>query len=549
MSLTLFARKYVPGLALLLVCLTLLLPAALPALTLFNTSLIEREGEGTPKADFFRLQTIVIDAGHGGKDPGGIGSSHQEKDIVLSIAKYLAASIRQQFPDIQVVLTREDDTFVPLHERAAIANRHHADLFISIHANIMPNSGATAGTETYVMGQHVADHNLQVAKRENAAILLESDYQQNYDYDPNSDEGHILMAMYQSAFLEQSILFAELVEAHFAQTALRKSRGVKQAGFVVLKESSMPSVLIEAGFLSNSQEEKYLASEQGQQQMAQAIFEAFRTYKHKVEGEEVSVAAIPSKQASGIVASPIVSSPIASSPTNSSPTAAPGSSKAVNAAPKLIGSPLPASPIGTNPRGSSLEGSIGQVESPALQPQQLQFQVPESSPAGPGVVGAAIDKQLIGAQVKGAGASPTEVPQQTQGAIPYSSPAMVVPVVYQSVNTARQPEPPGAAEIRMPVATTPSLIPSSNLVFAVQLAAASKEIDTKQPRWQAIPYPLAVMQEGGLYKYQARGMSNAQQAREAKQQLEKAGFAGAFIVIYRAEKKLSVEETRQILRQ
>ncbi len=518
--------------ALLLVCLTLLLPAALPALTLFNTSLIERKGEGTPKADFFRLQTVVIDAGHGGKDPGGIGSSHREKDIVLAVAKHLAANIRQQFPEIQVILTREDDTFVPLHERAAIANRYHADLFISIHANIMPNSSATAGTETYVMGQHVAEHNLQVAKRENAAILLESDYEKNYDYDPNSNEGHILISMYQSAFLEQSILFAELVESHFSQTALRKSRGVKQAGFVVLKESSMPSVLIEAGFLSNSQEEKYLASEQGQAQMALAIFEAFRTYKYKVEGEEVSVAAIPSKQPENLVVTPSTSSPTAP------PAARMSARSPVNAAPQ------PAS-IANSPAANPSKSSIGQVENPALQPQQLQFQLPESSPTSPRTVALPLDKELIGAQVKGAAAASPVVVAQSATGIETTAPATtVVPVVYQSVNTARQPALPAPnAEIRLPTAAAPSL------VFAVQLAATSKEINTNNPKWQAIPYPLAVVQESGLYKYQARGMSDAQHAREAKQLLEKAGFEGAFIVIYRGDEKLAIEETRQILRQ
>ena len=229
---------------------------------------------------------MVIDAGHGGHDPGCSGSSSKEKHIALSIAQKLAAKIRAQFPQVNVILTRDSDVFIPLHERAAIANRNHADLFISIHCNYMPGSSATAGTETYVMGLHTAEYNLQVAKRENAAILLEENYEQHYDYDPNSPEGHILLAMFQNAFMEQSILFAEQVENQLHERAQRKSRGVKQAGFVVLKATSMPSVLIETGFLSNLREEQFLSTEAGQLEIAGSLAVAFAEYKSAMEGTQ-----------------------------------------------------------------------------------------------------------------------------------------------------------------------------------------------------------------------------------------------------------------------
>jgi N-acetylmuramoyl-L-alanine amidase len=145
------------------------------------------------------LFTVVLDAGHGGKDPGGMGKNSEEKAIALEIAQLLAIGIRTNFPKVEVIMTRSDDTFVPLYERAQIANNAGADLFVSIHANIMPGSSVTYGTETFVMGQHVAEHNLAVAKRENASILLEDNVQQNYGYDPNSDEGHIMMSTFQHA--------------------------------------------------------------------------------------------------------------------------------------------------------------------------------------------------------------------------------------------------------------------------------------------------------------------------------------------------------------
>lgn len=225
-----------------------------------------------------RMRTVVIDAGHGGHDPGCLGSDSREKHITLSVAKRLAAAIQGAHPDLKVVLTRDSDVFVPLHERASIANRLHADLFISIHCNFMPGKSSVQGSETYVMGLHTTEHNLAVAKRENAAILLEDNYETNYDFDPNSPEGHIALSMFQSAFIEQSILFADLVEKNIALIG-RKSRGVRQAGFVVLKATAMPSALIEIGFLSNKDEETYLKGEQGQAAVTGAILDAFSQYR------------------------------------------------------------------------------------------------------------------------------------------------------------------------------------------------------------------------------------------------------------------------------
>lgn len=237
----------------------------------------------------YEIKTVVIDPGHGGHDPGCLGSDTKEKDIALAIGLALTQEMKSYFPGIKVIMTRDADVFIPLHKRAAIANKNNADLFISIHCNFMPGSAATAGSETYVMGLHTANHNLNVAKRENAAILLEDDYEKNYDYDPNSPEGHIMLSMFQNAYLEQSILFAQQVENKFASHAQRKSRGVKQAGFVVLKETTMPSVLVEAGFLSNKNEEAVLNTENGQLIVAQSILSAFVEYKSAVEGKDSGV--------------------------------------------------------------------------------------------------------------------------------------------------------------------------------------------------------------------------------------------------------------------
>jgi len=223
---------------------------------------------------------VVIDAGHGGRDGGCIGAPHNEKDIVLPIALELGRLIETQLPDVEVIYTREEDEFVALNKRAKIANDAKADLFISIHANSLPALKSLGGSETYVMGLGDAKSNLAVAKRENAAIILEENYESNYQgYDPNSNEGHILLSMFQNIHLEKSIYFASLVEESIEKNAHGLSRGVKQAGFLVLRATNMPSVLIETGYLTNAKDNLYLQDEDGQNAMAYSIFEAFKIYK------------------------------------------------------------------------------------------------------------------------------------------------------------------------------------------------------------------------------------------------------------------------------
>lgn len=216
-------------------------------------------------------QIVVIDAGHGGHDPGTHGKHSKEKDIALKIALKLGKKLRSKSKDIEVIFTREKDVFIPLHERIGLANKKNADLFISVHCNYVGNPDV-CGTETFVMGLHKAEENLNVAKRENSSVLLESEYETHYEgYDPNSPVGHILLSMIQNVFLDNSIDIASKIEDELISRKKTKSRGVKQAGFVVLKQATMPSVLVETGFLSNPKEEKYLLSEKGQTEMAAGI--------------------------------------------------------------------------------------------------------------------------------------------------------------------------------------------------------------------------------------------------------------------------------------
>lgn len=233
------------------------------------------------------IQTIVIDPGHGGKDHGCRGKNSREKTIVLEVSKMLGKKINENYPEIKVIYTRVEDKFIPLHKRAEIANSNNADLFISIHCNYVPNKSYVYGSETYVMGLHRAEDNLAVAKRENSVVTLEENYKENYEgFDPNSPESHIIQSMYQNAFLEQSITFANYLEHEFVKSKNRKSRGVKQAGFLVLRRTTMPSVLVELGFLSNRREENYLLSRNGQKQVTTAFIKAFENYNSYLQASE-----------------------------------------------------------------------------------------------------------------------------------------------------------------------------------------------------------------------------------------------------------------------
>lgn len=226
--------------------------------------------------------TLVIDAGHGGHDAGAVGAITKEKTINLNVALAFGRLVEQNCPDVKVIYTRKTDVFVPLHTRADIANRNKADLFVSIHTNALPKGRISRGMETYTLGMHRAADNLAVAKRENEVILYEKDYRQRYQgFDPNSSESYIMFEFIQDHNMAQSVELAKFVQRRTCAAAGRQNKGVKQAGFLVLRETSMPSCLIELGFISTSDEERFLHSSSGVNQLGQGIYQAFLDYKQK----------------------------------------------------------------------------------------------------------------------------------------------------------------------------------------------------------------------------------------------------------------------------
>lgn len=266
--------------------------------------------------------TLVIDAGHGGHDSGAVGKVAKEKNINLNVALAFGRLVEQNCPGVKVIYTRKTDKFVPLEQRADIANRNKADLFISIHTNaVASNKEAVFGAETYTLGMHRTADNLEVAKRENSVITLESNYQTTYQgFNPNEAESYIMFEFMQDTNMAESVRLAKAIQQQYGNSG-RKNKGVHQAGFLVLRETSMPSVLTELGFISNSAEEAFLNSEEGVNRLARSIYEGFRNYRRTNATTEESVPAVQPVETRPVETRPIEETLQAAAPVTAAATA------------------------------------------------------------------------------------------------------------------------------------------------------------------------------------------------------------------------------------
>ena len=265
--------------------------------------------------------TVVLDAGHGGKDPGAVGKFSQEKDLNLSLVLKMGELLKAQYPDLNIVYTRSTDVFIPLQTRADIANKNNADLFISIHTNASENKNSK-GVETFILGTEKAEKNLDVAMRENAVMKLESDYKTTYQgFDPNSIDSYIMFELMQNNFMDQSLQFATQVQKHFVGHLNRSDRGVQQASFWVLLKTACPAILFEMGFISNAEEEKFLNADTTMDMMATALVNAFAAYTHRQEIKKVEKPQLNAPEAPINVAEPQINA--AEQPVNEAKPQAP----------------------------------------------------------------------------------------------------------------------------------------------------------------------------------------------------------------------------------
>lgn len=451
---------------------------------------------GRAKKSGFKVKTIVIDPGHGGHDPGCLGSNSREKHNCLAIGKYFAEALKMNYPDLNVIMTRSTDVFIPLNERAAIATRNQADLFVSIHCNFIPNASHVQGAETYVLGLHATKENLEVARRENAAILYEDNYQETYGYDPNSPEAYIMLSMFQNAYLEQSILFAQKVQQNMATEANRRNRGVKQAGFLVLRHATMPSVLVETGYLSNRNEEDFIRTKKGQKAIANSLLLAFSEYKAEAENDAQSLAVRKlNVDRDEDFKAEFVTVQVAAS---ANPGAKPNPTSSQE-------TPLQAgSNAGHGASTSSMVAAAGSLEPP---PGSLVVQ-----PAKEGFAGSPLPKKT----------APVPQPQKESAAIAPPSQPYEIP-------------PPGSKILpATPISTTPAPAKSQSaeIQYRVQLAASPNPLNVSQGKWSNVDYLIEVIEENRLFKYQVRNFATLEDANLAKQKLRSLGFGDAFVVAY-----------------
>ncbi len=442
--------------------------------------------------DLYKINTVVIDPGHGGHDPGCSGSHSHEKHIALSIGKYLAEDLKGRYPGLNVIMTRSTDVFVPLHKRASIATENKADLFISIHCNAFSRS-EVKGTETYVLGLHATKENLAVAKRENEAILLEDNYKETYGFDPDSPEAHIMFSMFQNAFLDQSILFAEKIQGQSTAIAGRKDRGVKQAGFLVLRYATMPSVLVETGYLTNYVDEAYLATDEGQRKMAFAISNAFGEYKKEMDGGKEEVATVAYVELKEVKSNSTVSEPERQN--------------------KIVSADPPKPKVADNYLDESQR-----KEAAIAKKWGLEIGMPTEKAI-------ATSTNMNTSPRKTSKISPT-VPINESGN-PNATVSKPNKISIKVDEPEKKPEPVKVLEPK-----------SVDVQFCVQLAASPKLLNVSRGKWTSINQTIEVVEEGNLFKYQVRNFATLAKAEEVKSDLRRLGFSDAFVVAYKNGEKV-----------
>ncbi len=468
---------------------------------------------------------VVIDAGHGGHDPGAVGSFSYEKDINLAIALAFGKKIKENDPTVKVIYTRDTDKFLTLQERADIPNNAHADLFVCIHTN-SSTSSVPYGSETYTLGLAKSKSNLNVAMRENSVMLLEDNYQTRYKgFDPNSVDSYIMFEFIQDKYLDKSLSFAQDVQRNFEKKG-RVDKGVRQAGFWVLHKTAAPSVLIELGYISNKQEELFLNSDEGQDQMAEAIYNAFsrykRDYQRKSGKDAVASAKTTTNESKNDLSKPYVPKTAATQPAKE-----PAATQETNAQ-------LPVKPIVVN------------TEKTPVTVAEQQKEENTSNLPKPGTKPVTIKETPANTEIPTA-KSPANTPAQVN---PEKKPATTVEQLKES-SLAKPPkaEPKPAVEgdpvfKEIPIALTPQTNPAvaqkDEIIFTIQLFALNKKLPKNSPEFKGLTTSY-IYDNSGTYKYVYSSSPDYMEAQKIKNSISDK-FPDAWIIALKNGERISLNE-------
>ena len=528
--------------------------------------------------------TLVIDAGHGGKDPGAKGKISNEKDINLSVALAFGQYVERNCPDVKVIYTRKTDVFIQLEERANIANRNKADLFISVHTNALEGGRISRGLETYTLGMHRAADNLNVAKRENSVILLEKNYKQTYaGFDPKSAESYIMFELMQDKYMANSVEMAKLIQSETCATSGRVDKGVHQAGFLVIRETSMPSCLIELGFITTPDEEEFLNTKEGQDKMARGIYNAFVKYKKKygakvtgqnnypdppllLEEEKPSQvfmedhansssdteyaqaipvrvqtptpAPVPQQEAPKPAPQPAKTQPTPQ-PAKTQPTPQPAKTQPTPQPEKTQTTPQPEKPKPT-PQPEKTQ-TTPQPEKPKPTPQPEKTQ-PTPQPEKPKPAPQPEKTQPTPQPEK---PKPTPQPEKTQ---PTPQPEKPNNPTTSQPEKPAQPEKPNNLTTSQPekptveeVAPVPEdMQPGGRPIFKVQIAATSMQLPLDAPQFMGVK-GVEMYAENGMYKYTIGASPDFDEVNRLRKTVLDT-FPQAFIIAFRDGYKMNISE-------
>lgn len=500
--------------------------------------------------------TLVIDAGHGGHDAGAVGSFSKEKNINLSVALAFGHLVESNCPDVKVIYTRKTDVFIPLQKRADIANSNKADLFISVHTNALPNGRIAYGSETYSLGMARASANLEVAKRENSVIMLENDYKRTYEgFDPNKAESYVIFELMQDRFMKQSVELARCIQLQYA-SAGRQDKGVHQAGFLVLRNTSMPAVLTELGFISTPAEEQYLNSQKGVEELSRSIYNGFLNYRRKHDKSAHDLPAnLPTKVTTE---QPSTQTDNAQAPTSQQVEVVPVKvtptaelvAQTSNEKNEKSADDAPAADVTPQTKSASTSATKTEPSKKKSVPEKAKSAVETKSQTKTSGSKTKADTKANAADSK---KKEADTKKKAETAKADKSTSKTKSASDKDKNTANKDKSTTAKADKPATKTktasdkdkastkTQSTKTKSKVTYRIQVGAGKKEIATSDPQFKGLS--ITRVKEGTMYKYFYGSYTSYASAQQALRSV-KTKISAAYIVAYLNGKSVSVSEAR-----